>query len=684
VTLSRRQIRLLFAIGLVIGVAAMPAVAVLTPLLDGGYDTSGAVPYVANSGAQVNLQGSTSVQNGTAFPADDTIELNTTSGNVTVIGSGDANVTIHESNITGDWTKVSNLDVASNGLYIGPEDKPAINVSGGTDRVEWRGDMAVDDGQTDFVYAGASGETTLTIRGLSADTTIGAIDADTSTMLDANTTDANGIVTLTMPNSEHTVELKTSDGGPVLDETTASPTGDLSNDPSELSINVSDPDFPEDNVTVEFYLNGSLLETKTVSSAGEVSASIGTIDSRQHTWNATAEDEYGNADETSDFTFTTPGTLEIYHETEPEDLVNNTQVNLTIFADDEIHTRNTTDGTVDLSGLPTEDLVIRGEADGFFTRELVLESLADQPRMYMLNTSASTVNVTFQLEDKTGGKFPPVLSSSWNVTLTGGNFPPETTQLYIEKPITRNGSTSYEVVAADEFGSANSYRVPLEKDQRYRLRVKNRDNDQRTLGPYAASETETVTLTVGSLSFDASDSDTYLWSANYTDAGGSPRVRFNFTDPQDDTTDLNVVIYERGNKFNEIYNNTFAGPVGNVSASQLLTANQSDLTWVVEFEGDRGGETIEGSRVVGANTGPGVPLDTDWKNRIAIGFLIIMGGSLGAGMRVPEAAGIVISLLAGIFWQIGWLPTEVGAGAIVAGLVLSGLMLLSKSRGAAT
>lgn len=665
--IDRDQVKTASVVAAVLLITLGPVVAVSGPALlaaiSNPIPTSGTVFFETNSGVAVGLQGDYNVSSGNPFTDDQTLELVTNNGNVTVSGSGNANVTLVQ--ITGTETNVTNMDVSSSAVTIDPEDKPAVTVEGGADSVQFR-DMAIDDGTTDFVYSGASGTTTLTVRGLAANTDVGAVDVGSNTLLDANTTDGSGTVTFTMTNSEHTVELQTSDGGPNIIESTASPTGNLSSEPSELSINVTDPDFPEDNVTVKFYLNGSLLDTKHVTSEGEVTASIGNIDSATHTWNVTAEDEYGQTDASSDFTFSTPGNLSFFRETQPETLVNETQVNVTIFAGDQVFTRNTTDGTVDLSDLPTEDLVIRAEADGYFTREVVLESLTDQPRMYLLNESVSVANVTFQLEDK-----------------TGGNFPPETTQLFIKKPVTRNGTTAYETVAADEFGT-NGWTVTLEQDQRYRLIVKNTDDDTRVVGPYTATTDETVVLTVGSLIFKAGDTETYQWDANFTTSSGSSSIKFEFSDPDDATTDLNVKMYERGNTSNEIYNNTFDGPLGNASVTQLLSSSQSNKTWVVKFEGARNGEAIEGSRVLGKNVGPGVPLDAMWKQVFAVGLLIVFGGVLGAGMRSPEAAGIVVALLAGIFWHIQWLPPEVGGGALVVGLLLSGLMMWSKTRGAAT
>ena len=78
-----------------------------------------------------------------------------------------------------------------------------------------------------------------------------------------------------MSNSAHLVELRTNDGGPSLSD--PNPQGELSQEPTELNVTVSDPDMPDDNVSVEFKLDGSVVGTDHLGDDGTASVSINPV-----------------------------------------------------------------------------------------------------------------------------------------------------------------------------------------------------------------------------------------------------------------------------------------------------------------------------------------------------------------------------------------------------------------------
>ncbi|MDY6774697.1 MAG: hypothetical protein SV253_01185, partial [Halobacteria archaeon] len=82
---------------------------------------------------------------------------------------------------------------------------------------------------------------------------------------------------------------------PQIDNASASPTGTVGYGSSlDLSVDVSDPEFSTgDEVTVTFYVDGSQIGSKTVSSNGTVSGTWLDASTGNHSWHVEAEDSFG-------------------------------------------------------------------------------------------------------------------------------------------------------------------------------------------------------------------------------------------------------------------------------------------------------------------------------------------------------------------------------------------------------
>ncbi|WP_435359286.1 Ig-like domain-containing protein [Haloarchaeobius sp. DFWS5] len=94
---------------------------------------------------------------------------------------------------------------------------------------------------------------------------------------------------------------------PEVEEATATPNG-TSVDSSDvnLSVPISDADFSTvqgDSLDVEFYVDGSLYETQSVSSNQTVSASVTELSTGNHTWHVEVVDQYGNSGTSSTWSF---------------------------------------------------------------------------------------------------------------------------------------------------------------------------------------------------------------------------------------------------------------------------------------------------------------------------------------------------------------------------------------------
>jgi len=277
--------RRLFIIAM-IAVGFLGGVVVADVAFTGGEPAGGDVPLGAADGPLVVGTDVSNTEVTEFTPNANTVDVTSDVGNATLSSNGRTNVTLDT--VTGPWTNASDLDVASTPLTIDPADKPAVVVSGDAERVNFR-TMTVDDGTPDFEYGGSSGSTTVTVNGLSASAVVAAVDVNSGRVLDAKTP-SGGQATFTMPNSNHTVTLQTSAGPPTLSN--ASPTGALSTKPSTVSVDVDDPDFPQDNVTVTATLNGSTLGTTTVNDTGTASISIGSLTAGKHQVEITAQDAF--------------------------------------------------------------------------------------------------------------------------------------------------------------------------------------------------------------------------------------------------------------------------------------------------------------------------------------------------------------------------------------------------------
>lgn len=631
--------------------------------LDGGGNVTGEIPFQTNNGLEVTLSGSTEVGFQDIFTDDSTVDLTTGHGNATFSASGAGNATVEVDNITGSTTSIQDIDASSTPITINPEDKQAVTVSGETDHLAFR-DATLDDGTVDFSYGGQSGSTTLTITDLPSGETIRAYDTSANEVLDVDTVDSNGELTLTMPNSDHDVELQTTDATPDLSNPT--PDGGVNNRNVTVGVDVDHDNFPGTNVSVTLEVNGTQVHSETVNESSTVSTDI-LVNGGSHTANATATDDEGNT-QTLNWTFQTPTDIEIRKENSPSELVTGNEVTLEFYdeEDDTVYTRTTTDGTVDREGLPADTtLVISTEADGYADRQFIIDSLSSQSTIYLLNTTeVNTHEITFTLTDRTG------------------QFPAESTELFIRKPIAVNNTTTYQVIAADTFG-VNGYTTILESGQRYRLSVRNEDGDVRVLDRYTPTQDEIVELTVGEFDFNYEGEDnTYKWDAGIetvtvTEGGEEvdrDKITFEYGDPYGQTDELDVDIYERGNESNVLLDETYSN-IGNVSYSQTLDENNTGNTWVVEIDGTRDGENVTGRMIVGGNNlSPGIPLDPFWKSVLSVFGLIVLAGIFG-GIRA-EIGAIVVSLAAGVMYYMAWLPGDISAAMIIVALFVAVLYRL--------
>jgi hypothetical protein len=631
-------------LGVVLALVSGPVLGLMTgSLTSDGYEATAGVRYNASNGPEVILSEDRTVESGSPFPDANTVEL----GNVTFSSSGQNVVQVDQ--YEGTWTNVSQLDVTGANLTINPDDKQQVTVGGDADTLRFT-DVAVDDGTADFVYGGASGSTSVTISDVPTNTKIQAVDRDTGDVLDISVSDGSGEVTFEgMPNSEHTVELQSKGGGdPVISN--GDPDGTIAERSTELTVDVEDGDFPNDEVTVEFYLDGDLVGTDTVTSNGTASVSVSNVTAGQHTWTAEATDDYGGTDsETYDLNI--PDTLYIRDEENPEELVNGTdvEVEVTFYADDETITRTTSDGTIDLTGLPVDQtLVATASADGWQDRRILIRDIARQQSVYLLNETTTSSSITFLLEDNTGSFSP---SSSHLIVQRSMNFS-ET-----------NGS-EWQAIAGDYFAADQTFSTTLETGHRYRLVIRNEDGDQRVLGSYTPEGDETTTLTVGTIVWDADEDESVIFDATMSQDDNQLTLRYN--DTVETTDRLEIVVYERGNESNIVYETT-EYDVSEYKDTLPLTENESEMNLVVEVYGHRSGEDFNSTVQLGEIPEQDVPVDSKWLSLLGQVLIVAVAG-LVAGVLHRIGGIVVVSIAFALSW-FGWViihPAALGFAGMLA------------------
>jgi hypothetical protein len=335
---------------------------------------------------------------------------------------------------------------------------------------------------------------------------------------------------------------------------------------------------------------------------------------------------------------------------------NGTDINVTVqfFGDDgSVQQRTTSDGTVDMTGLPAEErFAVTVEAgDEYVQRQAIISSILDQQAAYLLpqDVNVTTVEPRFILEDPSN------------------QFDTESSEIVLERPLQTPNGTEFVAVAGDRVG-INGYDVILERDQRYRVIVTDPDSGaQREIGEFTPTQSEQVTLTVQDVEFDSvSEVNGLDWTARLVEnENDANEVEFIYRDTLQ-TDSLSYEIHERGNESNVL---TAGSADGNVTVSEIVPPGEENTVWVIEWEATRAsGETLEATRPVSSDQLPVGPstLPQNWQTIIAMIVLIAVAGLFGAAN--PGVGGIATAATGGVFFLLGWLPDN--TGGLMVGLAL--------------
>ena len=654
---------ILLAITLFVGVVAA---------VSGGVFTTGTVVLDATEGPSIEIVQTTESQLLLSGPSNnqDVVNVDHESGSVTFIGTQGSNVVIEPSDIEGDTTRVTDVDSAGDTLIINPADKRRLTVDGSFNELEFS-DTSVDNDEVDFSYDSNEEVSIEMSVSDTYDNSVIAVDADSGDYLATAdtetlaTSDGSGSTNLSfdLPSGNHNVEVKTTNN-PQLSN--ADPTGDptIDDETVTLSIDVSDEDFTSASgteVEVEFYHGPEgdleLVDTQTINEDTTVTTNV-TPTGGANEWQAVATDDYGNTVEGETHAFGSPATLSIRDE-ETGELITGSDAEVTVefFGETAFESRETTDGEVSMSGLPTtETFVATASVDGYETRRVVIDSLVRQQSMYLLDEETESVDNIFTIEDDTG------------------QFSGPNTIIYIQRPVEVDGDRNLEIVASDFLGSATEVSATLEQGQRYTIVVENEDGDRRDLGQYTALAQGDVSVRVRGETISVPQTQSFALSAFYEPLDeDTDQIRFEYNDPSKLTEKVDIVIHERGNPDNVTLDETYypgtSGEFGELVVEHQLTESETEQNWVVDYTIDRNNEEITGLESVGRGSYGFDVLPSDWQAVLSVGAMILIA-TLFSHANVAAGA-LAVPMSGGVFYLVEWLPGDVAPVAIVISLAIA-------------
>ena len=441
----------------------------------------------------------------------------------------------------------------------------------------------------------------------------------------------------------------------------STPTGQINSD-AEFAVNVTDADFVlgSESVTATLVINGNDVYSEVLTANGTASTDNVANDllagENNYHWRLT--DSFGLTTTTDKVTVSTPALLSVFNATKTNLLVHDVTLTIQFFDEDRVYEQTTTDGRVSLAGLPAgSGFIVSVQPDqGYIPRRAIIDSIYEQQSVYILPQTADAAEVRFALEDPTG------------------QFPPEETTLLIERPITKNGETTYQAVAGDNFGATGSYSSVLQTGTRYRLRVRTDSGEaSRTLGSYTVYGPSSETLQIQQIE-PASDVDTtgaIYGGVEQRDSGRVAAVRF-VAGPNSTVDSVTYrVVREDGSVLVPNTTNT----AGEFADIYPLVNATGDASYTIHYWIDTGDTQTSGEVRIGAvggiahrfNVDPQVLSIISW-----IAILATMGLLATANTTLAPAGGVGMATALSIMGFVAIPMPLLGVSGAISVLVLVG------------
>lgn len=459
----------------------------------------------------------------------------------------------------------------------------------------------------------------------------------------------------------HDEGILSTNSHPVINESTASPTGAVSTGGTTFTVDITDGDFDEgQTVNATVYVNG-VRQGSDIRGANGTASVSGTL-SGAETFNITWLADDGIDTDTYSYEVFVPAFLNVYNESSPDDKIAE-DVTATFYLNDDngtVITRTRSDGEFPLDvNDATISATVQLESANYTTRTVYLPDLTTNRSAFLLPLAEPRATVRFILDDNSGS-FTPA----------------STVTLYVERALNQSGTATYRVVASDQFDATDSVVVELRDETRHRIRVENQDGEVRVPGSYTTRGTATETIVIGQLTIVVGDENGTAFDALLQpDVGANGVIRTAYRDADDLEHTVDVSIYELGNVSNAIVTNDTATASNTIISTYSIPAgDEPDTTWVVEYTVTQSDGSSESGRIIvggAADLAGPFNLDPDVQEMVVwVIFAAVIG--LAVLIDARRLAPVVATVFATGFTAVGFLefPAPVLAFAAVATFLL--------------
>ncbi|WP_128478091.1 hypothetical protein [Halorussus pelagicus] len=532
-----------------------------------------------------------------------------------------------------------------------------LSISNATATVEWQAWTGTQWQVVDSSTFSNSGNKTVNISGADFDSPKWRVD-----------------VTLEKTGSNPTAELH--DEGmlvetdpPTADTVNATPANGNGTSGRSITVEVpvNDTDFGKtqgDSVDASLILDGVEEATTTLASNGTASVSVSNVSGGTHSYHWILTDSYGHTVSTDSLEFKSPLILHI-HDGDNRSALVTSEIDMEIIETngDFRETRSVSDGTAVVGAVPDTQLKIRLTADEYQSRRMLINhpySRTNRHTVLLNKSDSQTFQQCFEVNSQSAG------------------FEPADTWLVLESYI----DGEWRDAAGTYFGSTNYACVGVTDGEEYRLIV-NEGSKSKDLGGYTADSgfaNQILQLNVRSVDVGVSAGTPYAMSVrgSHNETTGEGTISITFASHDQSVSDLELLVYQKGNESNVVFEKTVYGTVETYAASVPIDANETDETFIVEWSATEGtNKTISGQQKVNVYRGSvETGLGPMWQ-KVGYGSLILLIGGLFGPISAPIGS-VVTASVAGALWYSGVLDLRIGvilyAGSVGLAFYLSSRM----------
>jgi hypothetical protein len=275
-------------------------------------------------------------------------------------------------------------------------------------------------------------------------------------------------------------------------------------------------------------------------------------------------------------------------------------------------------------------------------------------------------------------------------TQANATTPPNATFTVAPTEPGRGETVRFNASGSTDDGNITKYEWDLDGDGTYESRGVSTQTSYPDAGIYrvslrvtdnkSATDVQTKAVAVGDVQVgDGQPPGRYEWEATRSDPDESDdesqiRLSIQFSESAES---VDVRMYRRGQPGDTLFVEDYANTESVVTTQKLVGAQRNE-TWVVAWNATFQGEQISGQRILGpGDTDLGVPLQQKWLDLI-VGLTMTLVAGLMLGVRA-EVGAVVLALVGGGFWVIGWLPPAIGGGAVIGAIAIAALVRVATS-----